>query len=228
MAISSSRDGPTLPLHPRQRTIAAPTLSLLFGWAIALLLLCAVYLLARATGDPLGHLTRDPAAITQSRPYIGLLSMVGVMLWAAAVAVSLLGVAAIGQRAVRGQRQAILFLTASAAFSLILGIDDTLMLHEQIFPNRFNWPETTTYLAYILAMATYIIQFRQQISSGLRLALGATCLCWGISIGIDSVLPDGDWITFIEDGFKFVGIVNWLVYCSHSSLGLIRQRFSLA
>lgn len=227
MATFSATEGPTPPPGQpglAQRGHPLGTGAIALGWGVALGLLLALYLLAQVRGQPLGDLTRDPAAITQSPPYTGVLSMVGVMLWAAAAAVSLLGAAVLHQGGAQGRHQKLLFLLASAGFSICLGLDDALMLHEQIFPNRFNWPETAIYLTYILAMVGYVTQFRQQISPVPRGLLAITCLCWGLSIGIDSLLVDGDWMTFVEDSFKFLGIVSWLMYCSRSVTGLLTVR----
>jgi hypothetical protein len=171
--------------------------------------LTVTYLIASTTGEPLSRLTRDPAAVTDSRLYIGFLSNAGVILWSAATAVWFFG-------ALLGRRQAwaewTRFLTATGALSLFLTLDDTYMLHEEFFPRYLHVHEYIVYAAHFVAFGAWTLPFSARILETDYLFLVLAFLFLGLSMSMDSLLPFGNRATFVEDGLKFTGIVFWVTY----------------
>jgi len=182
------------------------------GVAMAAVVLAAVYLLSRAMAVPVSWLTRDPAAITSAHPCVGLLSNLGIMLFAAATGICLIGAALVHPRdtSLRSAR----FLLSSGLLCLILTLDDTLLLHEEILPVHLHIHQCIVYAGYGLLATTYALHFRREILGTRYILMLLTFCCFGLSITLDMLLPLTEPQTFAEDGIKFVGIVFWLAYVS--------------
>ena len=61
--------------------------------SVGALAIVGIWILSSVTGVDLSDLTRDPNAVTDTHLYVGALSTTGLMLWAAAAGVCLLGAA---------------------------------------------------------------------------------------------------------------------------------------
>jgi hypothetical protein len=181
------------------------------------------YLISAVADVPLGDLTRDPAAINNTRFYYGLLTYVNIVCWAAATAVCLLGAILIGKSA--ETRKMRLFLIAGSALNLILLADDTLMLHEHVFPVLVGIPEFIVYGVYGLMLLGYLVYFLPQILQSEYLLLGAALLFLGVSIGIDKVFHSSELVTFIEDSTKLLGIIFWLTFFARYTVNSVQARF---
>lgn len=191
-------------------------LTLIISFATAFAGIISVYILSRLFGAPLSEFTRDPAAITHSKFYIGFLSYLGIMLWSSATTICLFGAFLLkyGKR----NRQFTDFLLFSGILSLILTLDDAFLMHETVMPNYFHIPETGIYLGYFIISIGYLVYFFRRILSTDYLLLVIALLSLGLSIFIDKAFSFSNLETFIEDGFKFLGIVFWLAYFSRVAL----------
>lgn len=156
---------------------------------------------------PIGMLTRDPAAVAGVSVYTGFLSQVGSLLWASASSVCVLS--ALACAAIRGKHD--LFLWASAGLSLILGVDDTFMLHDAILP-FLGVPELLVFGTYAASMLGYLVCFRGRLPQLTSLWLVGALGCFAISMGIDMINPSLENIFLYEDGAKFIGITLWSVH----------------
>ena len=147
---------------------------------------------------------RDPAAHFKFSPFAGLVSNSGILTTIATAAVCLFAAA-------HGKTETTL-LRAIGLFSLVLGLDDLLMLHEDTLPNRLGLPETLAYVCYVLAALYIAIRFRLPLRraplSGLILAMGLLAA----SFAVDALTAFGNVQTVVEDGLKFVGLVVWSAY----------------
>jgi hypothetical protein len=185
-------------------------LTLMASLLVALVGIMSVVILSLVTGTPVSVFTRDPAHITESSPVIGFLSMLGVMGWAAATAICFMGAGLFSDD--RHDQKLTVFLFSSGVLSLVLMLDDALLFHDYLLPNYVHIPQRYTYGAYTLIVAGYLIFFCRQILLTDYLLFMLAFLCLGLSVLFDAFLPFSNLETFVEDGFKFLGIAFWVGY----------------
>jgi hypothetical protein len=185
-----------------------------------LLAAMGVYTLAVVTGADLPSLTRDPASVTDSRVYTGILSNAGVILWAACAAICFFGTWLLLREKV--DRQEVSFLLSSALFTSLLLVDDALLVHEAVLPKALGVPQHLTFGGYGLLFSLYLIHFARRILETPFLLLIIALVCFLVSVIIDSLFEFSGFMTFIEDVFKFTGIVSWLAYFSSVTANTLR------
>lgn len=172
----------------------------------------------------LGDLMRDPASTRGGPLHIGLVSNLGVLVWFSAASVCLFTAAVLEAR---GGRAAAFFFV-SGLLTVILTLDDFLMLHEFI-----GWalsiPETAIVAGYSLLTLAWLTIFwrtiRQTDHLLLVMALGLFAL---------SLLPDVPQVRtlysserlmrLLEDGGKLLGIVTWSAYLVQTSARALIDR----
>jgi hypothetical protein len=181
--------------------------------ALGLMGPAGVLALAVATSTPIPSLVRDPPAVFGSGPQIGFLSTIGVTLWSAAATVCLLA-----SWVTHGESRR--FFLWSGLGSLLLMLDDALMLHDFVAPYVLPLPghvlERAIYLAYFLLLVAYLTRFFRHIILTNYVYLGAALIAFAASLLIDLAreifLSGMESLILLEDGFKFLGIVLWLSY----------------
>lgn len=161
-------------------------------------------------GVPLGNLTRDLAVIANQHIYYGVLSSLGIMLWASAVAVWLFGAFLLRGKGTR--RTTFQFFLATAAFTFILMMDDAFMIHDVVFPGYLHLNEKVLYVGYLMGMLFYLWRFTRQILESEYLFFFVALICFALSMGMDALLPFSEGEAFLEDCFKFAGIAFWLLF----------------
>ncbi|MCU0621420.1 MAG: hypothetical protein MUC69_07960 [Gemmatimonadales bacterium] len=170
----------------------------------------AVVLLHLWRDIPYGYLTRDPSATMGAAPYLGVLSQVGLMLWASAATLALAHRASLPPTPSHLQLRR--FLLHSALLTAALAIDDAFLLHEQVLP-RLGVPEPAVMLAWVGLVAGWLAGHARTIRRTdvalLLLALAA----FACSAGLDQVVDlHEDLGQLLEEGAKFVGIAAWVGY----------------
>ncbi len=184
---------------------------------VAAATLGGLYLLSLATGTPMALLTRDVAATTGTKFYIGILSSVGALVWCAAASVCLFGAAAL--RGVSGQGERASFLTGMGVLLSALGADDFFMLHEVVYP-KFGLQEEVLVVLYALSLIGLMVRFRAQLlASEVLLFLIGAVLFTG-SVITDFFVRDS---TALEDLLKVGGVACWLVYFWRHALAGVRE-----
>lgn len=178
----------------------------------------ALWGLGVATGTPMAQLTRDPAATTGAKFYIGLLSNVGALLWCATVTTCLLGWAAL--RKTPQHREVAAFLRGAGILVSFLGLDDFFMLHEVVYP-RLGLEEGAVVALYGAGLSGLVLRFRLVIleSELLLLLIGAALFV--VSVLVDGFVPDS---TAFEDIPKAAAVLIWLSYFWRLSLERITMR----
>lgn len=165
-------------------------------------------------GVPSEHLTRDPNAIFDMPLYIGFFSQVGIFFWAFAAAISLYSGALLAAEARHLVTKR--FLYSAGLLSMLLGLDDAFLLHEQFFP-FIGIPEKAVYAIYACLMLYFLYRFRERILETEYPLLAAALLLFATSVLLDVIQPEGVDIFLIEDGAKLVGIMSWMAYFSHTA-----------
>ncbi len=181
-----------------------------YGGTILLLLLVVVARLAWHI--PVGDLTRDPATVAGTHPFVGWLSNVGVLGWCATASICLFTASVLRRRDHRPDTAR--FLLAAGLFTLLMLIDDQFLLHDEVFPKYLGVSETLWYLFYAVAFAGLIVVFHEQIQRSNYGLLCVSVACLGLSVAFD-VVSGFTWVTglfLLEDGFKLLGIVGWALY----------------
>jgi hypothetical protein len=168
----------------------------LYGTSCAFL--CLVIIADLNSNMSLGQFTRDPAATYNAHPLIGVVSNVGILCWSAAFNMSLF-CWLIYQKRQLSQYLSNFFLWSSA-FTLMLLLDDLFMLHEGRFENAF-------FLSYFVAFALYLWKFSKILFCKDASLFWISILFFALSIGHDLAPLEGN--VFVEDAFKFLGIVGW-------------------
>jgi hypothetical protein len=173
--------------------------------------LLAVAAASRLLQVPIGHMTRDIAAVANVHPLTGVLSSLGIVLWAASATVWLF--AAYVQRA-RQPNESSGLLVLPGLLSAYLAIDDLFEFHELIAPRYLGVPEEVTYALLGAAVGVYLWRYRERLRERhgelLLLALASLAASVGVDAGLDVWLWRlGEWVLLIEDGFKWLGICFW-------------------
>lgn len=186
---------------------------LIIPYLLLLGILLGVWVVSERYNLLIDNFFREPAAILGFSPFLGVMSNLGVLLWAFSVAICLF-VAVILLK--KGNKKIGQFLLYSAIVTLILLTDDFFLLHERVFPRNLHIPEMVVYLTYILIMLLYFIKFAQVILNTDYSILLIACAFLALSVGSDLVLPQTGIAIVFEDGFKLFGIVTWLIYFSRT------------
>jgi hypothetical protein len=152
----------------------------------------------------------DPASVNRSSPLIGILSNLSIMGWAGATAICLLG-AVVLRRDRRGQQWA-RFLFASGVLSALLMFDDAFLIHDYFFPKYLHIRAIYFYLGYIAIIISFLVYFSDKILATDYSLLLIAFPAFGLSIILDKIFLATSFETFVEDSFKFLGILFWLGY----------------
>ena len=100
-------------------------------------------------GIPMGNLTKDPASILDFPFYFGVISSLGVLMWAASASLCLF-VGLLQYQVEKNYEEA--KIVSAGLLTLILSFDDLFLhIHERFFPRYLNISELIVYFAYITA-----------------------------------------------------------------------------
>jgi hypothetical protein len=187
---------------------------------IAVLFLFATFEFAIYKNIEPANLTRDTATILNGPAYTGALSNFGIVLWSATAAIMIFSAVHLYQNTV--QRRAALMTLLFGLLTTMLCFDDTYQFHEKAFSGIIYVPEELIYLFYLTCIVVIATVCRVIVVTT-PFIIGITAMAFfGISILIDEInLPSGRHDAFVEDSFKFIGIVLWTVYHFKSAFGFI-------
>lgn len=195
----------------------------MFGFIPALLLLLIVGLQPFV---PISVLVEDTNAVAKMPLYYGAVSNIGIVLWSAAAGICLFSGFA-RKSAGEGLRP---FLFVSGVLTAYLMLDDLFLAHERILPKMFSLQQVHVYALYIAGAIAYFGYFRRTILSNELLFFVLAAVCFGLSVFLDSLSHllghDYQWF-LLEEGFKLLGIVSWLLYLIHLSAKHLNRRAPL-
>jgi hypothetical protein len=172
----------------------------------------AALLVLDAVGVKASQLTRDAAAVAKQPPHVGVISTVGVVLWAAAAGACLLAARALSARADDPERAE--FLLATGAMLAALGIDDGLQVHENA-----RVPEVVLYGLYGVVVLLYAIRYVDLLREEGRLLLSFGFGCLVLSAALDLV-----GVPFTAEDFpKLTGLVALTAWAFSRSLDALTR-----
>lgn len=180
-------------------------------YSIASLILISGIIVSLYTEYPVYSLFEDPA---KNRNFYGLFTYLGCILWASSAAICLFCSLLLSHSNNRALSR---FVAAGGLLSLVLLFDDLFLFHEFIESRNKTIGENGVFLAYTIAITTYLIWFRRSIISTNFKLLGIAFLFFSLSLFIDVFAGPwlwrlGTWFIVVEDTLKFFGIVGWFGY----------------
>lgn len=217
------RSGVLTSVSDRVKTQFAQTSRVLIGAALIGALGLGGVIGLRVRNDvPFELLTRDIFAITGYPVYFGILSNLGIIGWAASATLWLLAAWFI----LRHQPGHHLFqlAVASGIFSLVLLVDDALMLHEAFLPEKLGVSEEAVMIGYGLVALIYLFVSIRAVRDTPYLAWLLAGGLLGGSFMVDFAALTGDIEYLVEDGLKFAGIVFWAAYAALTAMQILEER----
>lgn len=190
--------------------------------------------LSRLNHIPFSVIVQDPASTTGAPPYTGMLSNIGALLWNAAAAICFFASYVLHMR---GQdREFTEFFLWSGIFTAALLIDDFFMFHDSILYVYFHINENLVYVAYAVAIVTYLVRYRSTMQKTPLLIFAVAMAFFVLStvadkipglmgkFGIEVALSD-DLLDLSEEGPKLFAIVNWLAYYALTAVQRLQAAF---
>ena len=163
-------------------------------------------------------LTRDPVAIAQLPAYSGMFSQIGLLLWSASAAICLFSSKLLANHISFSKLRRFLFV--SGLLTLMVGLDDVFLLHEDVFPSM-GIPEKIVFGVYGISILFYLLKLFPILLKTEYAFFLVALVCFGGSIFLDVILPPGLHYIALEDGAKLVGIVFWTIYFYRTALSFL-------
>lgn len=200
---------------PSTRT--PPSISLA-RWFLALHGIGALFILLILVAISLGlsdsyRWTADLAALSNPRPFDGLLSNLGMIVWASASAIAAFtGLLKLRASDLPPAIPRLLLMGALATFVLL--VDDFFMFHDAIFPDYIGIPETVATIMVGIVPLAFLWFSRNAISRTPwpLLAAGAAYLALMTVIDFMERRVEIPGHHLWEEGAKFLGILHWCGY----------------
>lgn len=163
-------------------------------------------------------LSRDPIQTLEAKPYIGIMSNVGIIFWCATAAILFFSykLARLQHKPIYQAR----FFLYSGFLTVLMLIDDLFLLHDVIFLHYLQISEKLFYYFYAGSVIALVISFRKIILNSDYILLILTFGFLASSAFTDFLLEFGVYIPYpylVEDGFKFLGIISWFAYFIRTS-----------
>lgn len=167
--------------------------------------------------------SRDPVQTLNGKPYVGILSNLGVIFWCATTAVLFFAskISALQKRPARETW----FLLSGGLITLLMLADDLFLIHDVVFPEYLNTDEKVFFIFYGLSAIALVVYFREIVLTTDYILLILAFCSFGSSALTDIIDALGIDITQLyvfEDGLKFLGIIAWFAYFTRTSYKIIR------
>lgn len=196
----------------------------LLTWLPVVVFLGLIIAISLKLERPITFFFQDFFFITNSPIYTGFVSNIGIIFWSATAGI--LFFCSVVCYQFRAGRELLWFYTIAGVITVIMLFDDFFLFHEIIYPRFFNIHSGTVYIIYGMIGIIYLVAFRKNILASNFLVLFFAFLFFFVSIVFDELrerwLFDPYWIV-CEDGFKLLGIVNWLTYYFITSLRSVKE-----
>lgn len=195
----------------------------------AIIIIVALFLLARIGHIPFAQVTRDPATAFHGSFLTGYLSYMGACLWCAAASVALFAgfLSRRSSNSATSNRQTQFFL-ATGFLSAILLVDDLFMMHDGLIPYLAGWRNVEPIILgmYAIAGLVWLIRFRAIILKTAWILLVISGSFFAVMVAVDQGIlkVDESRRHLFEDGPKFMGIANWAVWVIGTCIAMLTQR----
>lgn len=193
----------------------------IFVPAVLFLMMMALY--SFFSDFDFGALSRDPLEILWAKPYLGVISRIGVIFWTA-TSVVLLYSSLLSYKK-KQPRSITSFLFWGGLLSAFLLIDDFFMFHDVIFSYYLNIDEKFFYAFYGLSVVALFYFYHKIILDSDYILLLMAIILLGGSVITDIAVFLGLNLTYVyvvEDGLKFLGIIAWFAYFTRTGYKLVK------
>jgi hypothetical protein len=197
------------------------TLSMIF--IPGLIFLGAAVFLAKANGVFFETISRDPIQVLNGKPYVGILSNIGILFWCSTCAV--LFYSALINRIKKMPGNETYFLIFSGFLSILMLIDDFFLMHDVIFPEYLKIDEKVFYIFYGLSVVAIFVRYYKIILDTDYVLLILSFVLLGLSATTDEIIAMGVHINhpfIVEDSFKFLGILSWFSYFTRTAYKFVK------
>jgi hypothetical protein len=188
-----------------------------------LIFLGTAVFIAKSNGIFFETISRDPLQILNGKPYVGIISNIGILFWCSTCAVLLYS--CLISRIKKGPENITNFLFFSALLSVLMLVDDLFLMHDVVFPDFLKIDERVFYLFYGLSVIAIFIRYYKIVMNTDYILLILSFLFLGLSAATDEVRAMGfrmEHPYIIEDSFKFLGILAWFSYFSRTGFKYVR------
>lgn len=182
-------------------------------YTLLIIILASVFFIGKKFNIPFEKITGDPALISNSHPFVGILSNIGVLIWCFTASICFFSAVIFFKIA---DKEKALFFICSGIFTSILLIDDFFMFHDYIFYSfkSFQVVQPVVFIFYTLFLFWYVFKFYKLILNSIYLFLILAIGFFGLSVITDLIFESIGLEYFIEDSFKFIGLINWMLFFS--------------
>jgi len=190
-----------------------------FAVAVAALVLLFLY-----DHKIMAAMLRDRAEWGGQPFYLGAVSQIGILTWAAGAAVALFTATAVRGDGISGDR--LLLLRCIGLFTLALCLDDAFQVHEVVAPRYLYIDQKAVLLLYAVSALAIGMAFRRLLLKRPLLPVAAA-VALATSVGLDLSEPYWTNITIellVEDSFKQLGIVLWTGFILQQALAALAER----
>ena len=105
-------------------------------------------------------------------------------------------------------------------------LDDTFQVHEKILPKLFGLSELFLFTLEGALLLFIVLRFSKIILRSRFLLLLFAVIWFALSLSVDMFLSENTyprWHHLFEDGPKFLGILNWSLFCFLVSYGILGE-----
>lgn len=191
------------------------------SFALLLVGLILVYLVAQWRQIPVKQITGDPLLMFQVNPLTGVVSNIGVLLWCAAAAI--IGFTQIVEWS-WASKEKTFFLWHSGVLTTLLLLDDLFMVHDRIF-YAIGLNQYFMYGIYVVLFVLYFVKYYPLFLKSKDSWLFILAFIFlGSSVVIDTVLESEGLQYLFEDGLKLLGIASWTLFFSRYAFTIITAR----
>jgi len=180
-------------------------------------------LIAKSNGIFFETISRDPLQVLNGKPYVGIISNIGILFWCSTCAV--LFYSCLISRIKNGPESETYFLFFSALLSILMLVDDLFLMHDVVFPEFLKIDERVFYLFYGLSVIAIFIRYYKIVLNTDYVLLILAFIFLGLSATTDEVRAMGfrmEHPYIIEDSFKFLGILAWFSYFARTGYKFVR------
>jgi hypothetical protein len=188
-----------------------------------LIFLGAAVFLAKANDVFFETISRDPIQVLNGKPYVGILSNIGILFWCSTCAV--LFYSALINRIKKMPGNETYFLIFSGFLSILMLIDDFFLMHDVIFPEYLKIDEKVFYIFYGLSVVAIFVRYYKIILDTDYVLLILSFVLLGLSATTDEIIAMGVHINhpfIVEDSFKLLGILSWFSYFTRTAYKFVK------
>lgn len=198
--------------------------TLLKIYASVILLILISVMQSKYTGFTMRDLMADPYALTNSSPFFGFISNLGVLILCSTSSICLFTASVVRKNNNGAKSDYYYFLVFSGMVALVLTLDDWLAIHEEVpysilslfiefkrTKARQNFLEFLTFAVYGMAILLYLYRFRKIFLQKEYLILLFAFVFFALSLIFD-FLPIWQDYYVPEEGCKLLGIVTFSAF----------------